>query len=299
MVIFQKFRLTFTNDYSNNSLHYPINMKKIFTIVFAVFCTFYAIAQEIPTEPVPFILGQTETIYSQVLSETRTINVYLPEGYAKEKAATYPVIYLMDGSANEDFIHISGLVQFLTMGELMPKTIVVGIANVDRKRDFTFPTTIEKDKKDFPTTGGSAKFIGFLEKELQPYIQQNYRTSNSKTIIGQSLGGLLATEILLTKPNLFNTYIIVSPSLWWNDESLLADLPRYSKTLAEKDLKICIAVGTEGKIMERDAKNLYESLKKINGKNLKTDFLFMPEENHATILHSSIYKSLLSLNPKK
>jgi len=274
-------------------------MKKIFTIAFAVFCTFYATAQEIPTEPVPFILGQTETIYSQVLSETRTINVYLPEGYAKEKAATYPVIYLMDGSANEDFIHISGLVQFLTMGELMPKTIVVGIANVDRKRDFTFPTTIEKDKKDFPTTGSSAKFIGFLEKELQPYIQQNYRTSNSKTIIGQSLGGLLATEILLTKPNLFNTYIIVSPSLWWNDESLLADLPRYSKTLAEKDLKICIAVGTEGKIMERDAKNLYESLKKINGKNLKTDFLFMPEENHATILHSSIYKSLLLLNPKK
>ena len=82
---------------------------------------------------------------------------------------------------------------------MLPKSILVGIANIDRKRDFTFPTTIEKDKKDYPTTGGSAKFIAFIEKELQPFIESHYKTTSSKTIIGQSLGGLLATEILFKK----------------------------------------------------------------------------------------------------
>ncbi len=53
---------------------------------------------------------------------------------------------------------------------ILPPSIVVGISNVDRKRDFTLPTTIQKDKEDFPTTGESAKFISFIEKELQPYI---------------------------------------------------------------------------------------------------------------------------------
>jgi predicted alpha/beta superfamily hydrolase len=75
---------------------------------------------------------------------------------------------------------------------------------VDRRRDYAFPTTIEEDKKNYPTTGHSDKFIDFIEKELQPYIEKKYKTNDSKTIIGQSLGGLLATEILFKKPTLFN-----------------------------------------------------------------------------------------------
>ena len=79
----------------------------------------------------------------------------------------------------------------------MKKSIVVGIANVDRRRDFTFPTTIEADKKSYPTTGHSDKFIAFIKYELQPNIEKKYKVNTDKTIIGQSLGGLLATEILL------------------------------------------------------------------------------------------------------
>ena len=71
------------------------------------------------------------------------------------------------------------------MIEVMPKSIIIGIANIDRRRDFTFPTTVKEDLKDFPTTGKSANFISFIEKELQPYVQQRYKTNASKTIIGQ------------------------------------------------------------------------------------------------------------------
>jgi predicted alpha/beta superfamily hydrolase len=84
---------------------------------------------------------------------------------------------------------------------------------VDRQRDFTFPTSSSELKTRFPNTGHSDKFISFIENELQPLMQSKYKANKNKTLIGESLGGLLATEVLLTKPTLFNKYIIVSPSL--------------------------------------------------------------------------------------
>jgi len=247
----------------------------------------------------PFVLGVTEEITSKELSEKRILNIYLPEGYKKDNTKKFPVIYLLDGSSDEDFIHVVGVVQFLTMIQEMPETIVVGIANVDRRRDFTFPTTIDSDKKAYPTTGRSERFISFLEKELQPYIEHNYRTNESKTLIGESLGGLLATEILLKKPQLFNTYVIVSPSLWWDHESLLAKAPALLKSLPANDMKVYIAVGSEGTVMETDAKQLYTDLKPYESGHLQLYFASMPEENHLTILHQCVYRALERLNGKK
>lgn len=253
----------------------------------------------IQTSTKPFVLGITDEIQSAQLAEKRSLNIYLPEGYDQDTKMTYPVIYLLDGSANEDFIHIAGLVQYCTMIQVMPKSIVVGIANVDRKRDFTFPTTVQQDLKDFPTTGKSEKFIAFMEKDLQSYIQQKYRTNASKTIIGQSLGGLLATEVLLKKPELFNNYVIISPSLWWDNESLLAKAPELLKSAAAKNIKVYVSVGTEGKVMEQDAANLAAVLKKSADQSLQLTFNPMPAENHLTILHHSAYKAFEVLNAKK
>lgn len=98
----------------------------------------------------------------------------------------YPLIYLLDGSRDEDFIHIVGLTQFGSFSwiNMLPESIVVGIGNVDRKRDFTAPIGNLNDKKQYPTTGGSAKFIKFIDKELQVFVNDQFRVSNSKTIIG-------------------------------------------------------------------------------------------------------------------
>jgi len=273
-------------------------MYKIFLASTFFLGVFTGVAQEINQNNVGILkLGVVDGIQSVELGEKRMLNIYLPDGYTDNPTATYPVIYLLDGSENEDLIHIVGVVQFLTMIEKMPKSIVVGIANIDRKRDFTFPTTIAKDKKDYPTTGSSAKFTDFLEKELQPYIQKHYKTNSVKTIIGQSLGGLLATEILLKKPRLFNNYVIVSPSLWWDNESLLKFLPTLSNQKFDP-VNVYIAVGTEGKQMENDARSLSENLLSVANENVKVKFAAMPEENHLTILHNSVYKALEYLNKK-
>ena len=101
----------------------------------------------------PFILGEIVEFNSVELSEKRILNIYLPDGYnVDDSIIKFPVIYLLDGSSDEDFIHIAGLVQYCNFPwvDILPKSIVVGIANVDRRRDFTFPTTLANDKRDFP-----------------------------------------------------------------------------------------------------------------------------------------------------
>ncbi|MEP6700986.1 MAG: alpha/beta hydrolase-fold protein [Bacteroidota bacterium] len=275
-----------------------MNRLKAFFFIF-LFSTQLSAQQK--RNPAPFILGQTDTIQSAELKETRTINIYLPEGYSPDSAALYPVIYLLDGSADEDFIHIAGLIQYSNFPwvNFLPRSILVGIANVDRRRDFTFPTSIEKDKKDFPTTGSSAKFIAFIEKELQPFIETHYKTNKSKTIIGQSLGGLLATEILFKKPGLFTNYIIVSPSLWWDNESLLSISPIVLKPVFKQSTTVYLAVGKEGKIMEGDARKLVTILKKRTDRKLQVNLKYFPDEDHATILHLAVYRAFQSLKAKE
>lgn len=162
---------------------------------------------------------------------------------------------------------------------------------MDRKRDFTFPTTIEKDKKDFPTTSQSKKFIAFIEKELQPFIRKKYSTNPLSLLIGQSLGGLLATEILFKKPGLFNHYIIVSPSLWWDNESLLNYTPAFLQPGFQQPITAFVAVGNEGKTMEKDTKVLVDMLKKASASAVKVNFSYFADENHATILHLAVYKA--------
>ena len=260
----------------------------LFVLGFSLLTTSsFAQAQEATKQG--FLIGERLVYHSKILNEDRTLNIYLPVGYTTNSDRKYPVIYLLDGSKDEDFHHISGLVQFCSYSwiNVIPETIVVGIENVDRKRDFTYPTTIEKDKIDFPTTGGSENFIHFLEKELQPYIDSMYAVSSGKTIIGQSLGGLLATEILAKKPDLFDTYIIVSPSLWWDNESLL-DLEFANYTEAKS---VYITLGEEGEIMRNGAKALYKKLKKSDHPLAFLEHHFLKEQDHGDALHKGVYNA--------
>ncbi|RYY40477.1 MAG: alpha/beta hydrolase [Chitinophagaceae bacterium] len=249
----------------------------------------------------PFVLGRIDSIRSVALGETRILNIYIPEGYNALDTVRYPVVYLLDGSADEDFIHISGLYQYYSFPWIrrVPPTIVVGIASVDRRRDFTYPTQIAKDKQRFPTTGGSARFIRFIEEELQPFIQQKFKTNTSRTLIGQSLGGLLATEILFSKPALFNRYIIVSPSLWWDNGSLLERKPELLSADFKEPLEVYVGVGKEGlvpgdhpRVMEVDANLLADLLRQSASKTVRVHFDYLPEEDHATIMHPAVMHAL-------
>jgi predicted alpha/beta superfamily hydrolase len=283
-------------------------MKKsaiLLTLTLSALVTFAQKGKSSQTTSKPFVLGLIDELESKELGEKRTVNIYLPEGYNQNDSVKYPVIYLLDGSADEDFIHIVGLVQFYNFEWVnqLPKSIVVGIANVDRKRDFTFPST-SKAKIALPTAGHSDKFMAFIEKELQPYIESKYRGNGDKTIIGQSLGGLFATEVLLKKPALFNKYIIISPSLWWDNGSLLEQSSVILTESFTRQTAVYIAVGKEGltpseipRVMEVDANLLADKLKGTKSQNVTVFFDYLPMENHASIMHQAVMNAFKFLYP--
>ena len=264
-------------------------MKKLLLLL--LFIPLVSFGQTLPKKisETEFSIGKSIKIESKILDEIRDLNIYLPLNYSSSSLKTYPVVYLLDGSKDEDFIHISGIVQFGSFSwiNMLPESIVVGIGNVDRKRDFTSPSQNKLDQKEFPNSGKSDKFIRFLQNEVQKYVESNYRTNNIKTIIGQSLGGLLATEILLKKPELFDNYIIVSPSMWWNDEKLLQTKPKPY----DSNKSIYIAVVKEGETMERTTKELYNKLNKNKKENTTLFFKFMKNKTHGDALHNAVYNA--------
>ena len=272
-------------------------MKQFFSLLLPAMLLTAATAAAQTIERTPVTIGTAISQQSKILNQQRTLNIYTPADYDKHPDSTYPVIYLLDGAADEDFVHITGLVQYLNMIDVLPPSIVVGIANVDRRHDLTAPSKVPEDLKLVPTSGGSAAFMDYIEKEVEPQIQHSYRCNGHTTLIGQSLGGLFATEILLRRPQLFSDYIIISPSLWWSNEALLHEAPQLLSQHDYKGIRAYISVGAEGEQMENDAAGLIKILQS------KTQAVVlpnpMPGENHLTILHRSVYKAFEMLQAQK
>ena len=238
--------------------------------------------------------GKTAVFHSAVLDEDRRINVFVPPGY-DTGTKTYPVIYLLDGSANEDYFHAAGLFDFLATYGVMPPTIVVGIANVNRQRDFTMPSSDPADLKAAPTSGGARKFLGFLERELIPYVGAHYRVNDRSTLIGQSLGGLLATQVLLEKPQLFRDYVIVSPSLWWDKQAMLGGAAEALKRNKAPGGSVYISVADEPSETKDAAERLVHLIRELRPE-ITCFYEYLPAETHATSLHISLYNAMHLLN---
>ncbi|WP_346083975.1 alpha/beta hydrolase [Sphingobacterium ginsenosidimutans] len=250
---------------------------------------------------------QSEVLHSNILNEKRTINIFLPNNYQANDTVTYPVIYVLDGGMEEDFFHIAGIVRFDTQPWIarFPNSIVVGIEGNIRKRDFTFAVPnvdfLEKEgfqKSSFPTYGGSEKYMAFLKDELLPHISKNYRVNKERTVIGESLAGLFSAEILLKQPDLFDNYIIVSPSLWWGQQELLKNTEKLLEANLRKKVRVYLGVPNrdEDIRMYQDAEAFY----KVIGNNKKMDVIFdyMPEELHSTVIHQAVYNAFKRLYPK-
>lgn len=195
-------------------------MKSVFTL--PVFCLLFNItsfSQHIENDKIN--IGFLDTFQSEILNETRPLWIHVPLTEPKS-GERYPVVYLLDGSAH--FPSVVGMIRQLSSingNTLVPKMIVVGIPNTNRTRDLT--PIHDSNSGPQNTSGGGEKFMDFIEKELIPYIDSNYPTSPYKLFIGHSLGGLTVINTLLKRPDLFNSYIAIDPSLWWADSFTLKE----------------------------------------------------------------------------
>ena len=240
--------------------------------------------------PTALAVGETFTLTSKALGETRRINVYLPPGYAEAGAAGLPVLYMPDGGLKEDFLHVAGLVQVLVGNGTMRPFLLVGIENTERRRDLTGPTTNAEDRKIAPRVGGSAAFRAFIRHELMPAIQKRYRTTNEKAIVGESLAGLFVVETFLLAPDLFDTYLAFDPSLWWNNAQLVNQAGNLLRTRPTRGKTLYLAASSEKQITD-DAQRLSDTLRTKAGRNTKWHFEPMPEETHQTIYHPAALRA--------
>lgn len=174
---------------------------------------------------------------SKILGEKRLILVSVPEGYQSSKA-TYPVIFLLDGLQN--LRHVVGTTEVLTRTGSMPATIIIAIKSENRMKDFT-PSFVA----DMRMSGGGKKFLEFLENELIPFIDSEYRTNDYRILEGHSLAGLFTAYTFMQAPDLFSAYAVMSPAFWWNKEELTAKLKLFLASNSDLDKTLFFGIGAD------------------------------------------------------
>lgn len=174
------------------------------------------------------VIGKVDSVYSKTLNEQRKIWVYVPDmlNGNTDTSQRYPVVYLLDGDGH--FESVVGMIQQLSSvngNTSCPEMIVVGIPNTDRTRDLT-PTHIASDPPIMDSgfsknTGGGENFVSFIEKELMPHIDSLYPTQPYRMLIGHSFGGLTVMNVITNHSRLFNAYIAIDPSMWYDQQRFL------------------------------------------------------------------------------
>jgi len=165
-------------------------------------------------------VGVLDSLYSEILDESRKIYVQMPTDYNPEQDLEYPVAFILDG---EVFLPTVYDVQKYYSGGFSPEMVLVGISNDEnRMRDLTTSKVTSMYGMPFNEPNGEAeRFFNFLEKELIPYIEENYPVTSYRSLIGHSYGGLFTLYALLNHPALFSNYLAIDPSLQWDDQKLL------------------------------------------------------------------------------
>ena len=243
------------------------------------------------------IVGRQITVNSKILDQNRSVMIYLPSTYNKEKL--YPVIYLLDGKQHTVFT--GSTMERLSEAGVIPEMIIVGIPNWDRTRDLT-PTHTTRDEKgresdSQKTSGGGNNFVDFIEKELFEYIDSAYSTMPYRIFVGHSYGGLLVTHTLFSERNLFNSYISIDPSLYWDNYYLVNRVKSNTQTNFNKN--VLYTASTINPKNPNDSSNngvgirsLENILKNKLLKGLDYKFENFEDDNHGSVPPIGIIKGL-------
>ncbi|GAA3521678.1 alpha/beta hydrolase-fold protein [Aquimarina addita] len=243
------------------------------------------------TSQVTIANTDVKELISKFNNQKYQIKISYPKSYFQNKDITYPVLYVIDAETN--FGGVSYIVQRLIKDKLIPEILVVGIAyNTDyknfyrlRSRDLT--PVEDKDLRmgnnDVDPTGGASKFSDFLEFELFPFIEKEFRTKQEdRAMYGHSYGGLFGSYAFLDKPHLFNRYLLLGPSLWYKDKLLVNQASSKSLNF-NKRIKLYMASGELDVRTNNYQEEFIQFLKQKNISNLKLESEVIENETHRTI----------------
>ncbi|MFD1096099.1 alpha/beta hydrolase-fold protein [Salegentibacter chungangensis] len=244
----------------------------------------------------PIKIGESIEVHSDILKEDRMLEIHLPKNYI-ESNKTYPVLYLLDSFFN--FPHAVGTIEYLQLNRLIPEMIVVGVRNTNRNRDLSPPSPqLSKEEKERMGAKGEAdNFLAFLENELIPQIEKNYKVASYRLIVGHSRGGLFNIYSFFKKPELFDAYITISPSLWYPNELISQSFEDVFKNPSELNSSFYLTLANENKGSMRGnvlklSGEFENYINKHEETGLRFKYVHMPEEVHGTVGLPSIFNGL-------
>lgn len=246
-----------------------------------------------PTGPTPLVVGETFVLESARLGQRRVINVYLPPGYAAG-TERYPVLYMPDGGVQEDFPHIMGTVDVSIRNQVIRPMLVVGVENIDRRHDLVGPSEVAEDHQIAPHAGGADQFRAFFRDELKPYIAAHYRVTPESAIVGESFAGLFVLETLLVEPTLFDSYISVDPSVWWNRQQAVRTAAARIATWPAGARKLYVTTSEEPST-RGGVELLAATLRAAPPPGLSWQYDPMPDQHHGTIFPPASIRALRAL----
>jgi predicted alpha/beta superfamily hydrolase len=191
---------------------------------------------------------------------------------------------MLDAHAPQNAM-MAGIIEQQAWGGTMPEMILVGIQNTNRTRDLT-PTKNERGDG-----GGADKFLQFIESEVIPLIEKNYRTQPYRIFAGHSLGGLFAVYSFVARPDLFNAYIAASPVLQWDDNLVIKRAEETFRQKKEFKKVMFLALGDE-QDLSKGFGAFRDLLKRANPKGFDYEMRDMPEENHGSVVLPAYYWGL-------
>ena len=233
------------------------------------------------------------SIDSSILSEQRVIDIYLPKSYGTDKQANYPVFYLLDGDLNGDFT--ASMLAQLSAGNGIAEHILVSIHSTDRLRDYA-PTVNLDPRGPVGQGGGGDKFLDFVESELIPTINQQYRTTDHKVFAGHSVAGLLVIHSFQSRPKLFQAHLAFSPAVWWGAQETLNATKDYIKSDVDIGNFLYMNIGNENAVL----RSVYEDFAKFMTYNRSLDLYLKTASyenaSHNFTLPAGLYDALYNLN---
>jgi predicted alpha/beta superfamily hydrolase len=241
------------------------------------------------------------TLQSAVLNEQRSFEIHVPSG-----SGPFDVVYVLDGQ-----VQFGNVVNALAQVD-RSQTIVVGLGNIWlRDRDYT-PTRVGPssfvDATAAAVSGGGERFIAHVEQELIPYVNTHYPASGSRTLVGHSLGGLIAVEILLKHPLLFQRFVVIDPSLWWDGATLVTQsADRLKGEFGNTRLFVGIGAAknkdrNDVDAVRRDASDdsalirptvlFVDAAKAASGHGLRLDWKYYPNQDHMSVFQPAAIDGL-------
>lgn len=260
-------------------------MRKKFLLFPVFFVLYFSISIYGQTVQVASGIHTQYKIASSVLGEERTILVRVPANYERTDER-FPVVYMLDAHPPQNSMMV-GIIEQQAWGSVMPEMILVGIQNTNRTRDMT-PTKVAGNRGE---SGGADKFLQFIETEVIPLIEKNYRTQPFRIFAGHSLGGLLAVYSFVSRPDLFNAYIAASPHLQWDDNFVIKRAEEVFKQNKDWKKTMYLAIGDEPDYTS--SFNSFQGLlKKAKAKNFVYEFHQYKTENHGSVVLPAYYDGL-------